>query len=225
MPAFILFAKGQVTLFTMEDGTNRSGVALPKPKDVVATVHEMQNGRYHYDLPRDMSDGARFKKTTARMSNAQRLDPAVDGSPIKAKLSLVETGSKSSTVTKKGLVAVARDANNEIRKALGDRVKLRLGERAFDFGAGYESLDGYCINGTIGVALDADDAVGVARHEVIHALRDPKVFGGTHGAFSKAEWQTLVRAACKNKALRDRIARNYADLSDAAQIEEAVAEL
>lgn len=161
----------------------------------------MHNGQFHYDLSRDMSDGARFKKTTARMSNAQRLDPAIEGSPVTLNLELAESNIKSVPVNRRGLIAVARDVNREIRKTLGDRVKLRLGAKAFYFGDGYNNLDGYFINGTIGVALDANDPVGVARHEVIHALRDPKVFGGTHGAFTKAEWQTLVRTARKAKAI------------------------
>lgn len=70
----------------------------------------------------------------------------------------------------------------------------------------------------------ADGPIGTLRHEIIHALRDSALWGSSHGLFTKAEWQGLVREARKNKALMDETKRKYGDLDATAQMEEAVAE-
>ncbi len=35
-----------------------------EPKDVIATLREMRDGTFHYDLNRDVGDGARFNRTS-----------------------------------------------------------------------------------------------------------------------------------------------------------------
>ena len=62
-------------------------------------------------------------------------------------------------------------------------------------------------------------------HEIIHALRDPARWGGTHGLFSAEEWRALVRAARADAGIRARVEAAYGDLDAAGQAEEMVAEL
>ncbi|WP_223814436.1 PLxRFG domain-containing protein [Roseicitreum antarcticum] len=71
----------------------------------------------------------------------------------------------------------------------------------------------------------ADSPVGTLRHEIVHALRDPGVWGKPYGLFTKAEWQGLVAAARANRPLMTRIDLTYPDLNQAARLEEGVAEM
>lgn len=79
--------------------------------------------------------------------------------------------------------------------------------------------------GEIDVNAAAADPVGVARHEIIHALRDPQLWDNTHGLFTPDEWKALVRAARADKALMQRVERAYKDRPATVQTEEAVAEM
>lgn len=79
--------------------------------------------------------------------------------------------------------------------------------------------------GEIDVNAAAADPVGVARHEIIHALRDPQLWDNTHGLFTSDEWKALVRAARADKALMQRVERAYKDRPATVQTEEAVAEM
>lgn len=61
-------------------------------------------------------------------------------------------------------------------------------------------------------------------HEIIHALRDSARWGGTHGLFTREEWQALVRAARADKAIAARVKAAYGDRPAIEQAEEMVAE-
>lgn len=57
------------------------------PKDVIATIRETNEGNFHYDLGRDMSDGARFTppaegEAAVRMDDAQVRSPALEGNSV-----------------------------------------------------------------------------------------------------------------------------------------------
>ncbi|MBP0484681.1 PLxRFG domain-containing protein [Sagittula salina] len=119
--------------------------------------------------------------------------------------------------------AMTADLNTELaRLGFGGRVKAAAWRKIT---AGPLRLDGFYDDGQIGVAEDAADPRSVLNHELIHALRDPDLWGGEAGIFTRAEWQALVRAARADKALMDRIRREYADASTQVQTEEAVAEM
>ena len=62
-------------------------------------------------------------------------------------------------------------------------------------------------------------------HEIVHALRDASRWGASHGLFTPDEWRALVNKARADEALIARVTEAYPDLSAAAQIEEAVAEM
>ncbi|MGN7869540.1 PLxRFG domain-containing protein [Paracoccus sp. 22332] len=62
-------------------------------------------------------------------------------------------------------------------------------------------------------------------HEIVHALRDPARWGGTHGLFAAQEWRSLVAAARADAGIRARVEATYGDLDATGQSEEMVAEL
>ncbi|HEV8035536.1 PLxRFG domain-containing protein [Yoonia sp.] len=133
---------------------------------------------------------------------------------------------ESPAQVKRDLDRIADEIGREIGRTTGQKVSFHLSEEAYNFGKGYEALDGYFLDGVIGVSASAPDGpVGIARHEVIHALRSRDLFGGEAGAFSKEEWRTLVRAARKNKRLRDQVDQFYEGKSESIKIEEVVAEM
>src|SRR5258706_1346529 len=73
-------------------------------------------------------------------------------------------------------------------------------------------------NPWIVVALDAADALGVARHEAVHYLKQ-------FGFFSEKEWFNLTRAARDNDWIKKfRIDERYPDLDMPSKLEEAIAE-
>ncbi len=78
---------------------------------------------------------------------------------------------------------------------------------------------------TVTVSEASGDVLGVMRHEIIHALRDPRLWDKPYGLFAEAEWKALVRAARSDKALMARVDAAYPDLPTAAKTEEAVAEM
>jgi len=68
--------------------------------------------------------------------------------------------------------------------------------------------------------------IGATRHELIHALRDPALWGGRpYGLFTQAEWRELVRAARSDKEIREWVDGGYPDLSTDKKSDEMVAEL
>src|SRR6266404_1627562 len=73
-------------------------------------------------------------------------------------------------------------------------------------------------NPWIVVALDADDALGVARHEAVHYLKQ-------FGFFSEGEWETLSRVAREQDWVKKfGIDKRYPTLDMAAKLEESIAE-
>jgi hypothetical protein len=91
------------------------------------------------------------------------------------------------------------------------------------------SADGYYVEGLIAVALDADTAGAgttfTLNHEIIHALRDKRLWGRETGLFRATEWRTLERAVLADTARMAEINARYRDLSESQRAEEAIAEM
>lgn len=216
-------------------------------KDVITTIREAQNGTFYYDLNTDVSDGARFSlsnsdEATVRVGNAQVLDPALEVGPATLNLE-IDAGfvkarradfdaAAGDTITsapeaRKAMRKVRRALRDELaRFGIGANITLDVREGVIDNFPGIGAMDGYFLDGVIGIAADTPGGyMGVLRHEVIHALRNPQLWGKDHGLFTANEWRALVRAARQNTRLMDQVAEDYDGLSETDRIEEVVAEM
>jgi N12 class adenine-specific DNA methylase len=120
--------------------------------------------------------------------------------------------------------AVIQDLKAELKQAgIEGRVRLHIAPK---FNHQGQTLDGYFLDGMIGVGTEAHDgAMGILRHEIIHALRDSRLWGQSHGLFTPAEWRALVRAARTDKRLMDQVSEMYPNLTGPDLVEEAIAEM
>lgn len=199
-----------------------------RPRDVIATVREGTDGKYHYSLSRDMSDGARFmvpkdsQTSEGIAANGQRPLPAMEGNPVELNLQFAEPSIKPVEVA--AFPAISKMLAKEMQAhGLGGKISPRVVRGLV--GASGVPILGRQRGASIEVNADAPDAVGVMRHEIIHALRDPSIWGEDYGLFTQAEWQALVKGARADAAISERVERDYADKSAAVRTEEKVAEL
>ena len=193
------------------------------PRDLVAHVMETKDGNLHYDLSRDMSDGARFLREGADTSiTAGRY--GLEDNPVELNLDFAEQEIKPEVVPVTGLKALALAVEAEVVKhGLAGKVTPRVVRGLL--GASGVPIQGRQIGNIIEVnPAAADGMVGVMRHEIVHALRDPALWDAPFGLFSRAEWLGLVNEAKADAALVAKIAEKYGDKSQAVRTEEAVAE-
>lgn len=162
-------------------------------------------------------------KEVAREITGQKLPEDVDvsGGAIRSRRR-IEDG-QPDALTMRG---IQRALNAELsRLGIAGPVSVTAWRKIKD---GPLALDGFygLGSGEIGVAADArDPARSILHHELIHALRDPSLWGGEAGIFTRDEWNALTRAARQDKALMESIRTEYPDASAAVQAEEAVAEM
>jgi predicted RNA methylase len=134
-------------------------------------------------------------------------------------------------IDKGGVTQLHRELRAEL-KALGvdHRITLDVQPDTINF-PNLDPMDGYFLDtaigeGVIGVSATAEEGPkGVLRHEIIHALRRPELWGGTHGLFTAEEWKALVFAARKETALRAEVDELYPNLAEAGKNEEVIAEM
>lgn len=62
------------------------------------------------------------------------------------------------------------------------------------------------------------------RHEIIHAMKAPDIWGNEFGLFTRGEWEALVRAARSDIKIRKWVSDHYGDQPPDIQTEEMVAE-
>ena len=193
-----------------------------RPRDLVAHVMETRDGNLHYDLSRDMSDGARFMRDGAETSIAANRY-GLEDNPVDVNLDFAEDESKAEAVPVGALKSLAFEVQSEVaRHGLAGKVTPRVVRGLL--GASGVPIQGRQAGNVIEVNPAAADPIGVARHEIIHALRDPKLWDEPFGLFTRAEWLGLVKEAQADADLTARIGRMYRDKSADVQAEEAVAE-
>jgi Large polyvalent protein associated domain 39/Large polyvalent protein-associated domain 3 len=200
-------------------------------KDVIATIRETNEGRFHYDLGRDVSDGARYNRfqdgeTAVRMSETQVRSPALEGSSVEINIDYADQ--QFNLLPKPILPSAFRDIsvllNQELRAAgLDGKVSGALVRNLV--GAAGIPIQGRQAGSVIEVNAASSNPLGVMRHEIIHALRDTGLWGKPYGLFTAEEWRALVKAARADKDIVARVQRAYPDLDATGQTEEMVAEL
>jgi N12 class adenine-specific DNA methylase len=192
-----------------------------QPRDIVAKVKETRDGKFHYDLSRDMSDGARHMRASGRDVAAAI---GLEDNPVDINLDFAESEINGDAVPVSSLRDIARMAAAEIAQAgLEGKVTPRVVRGLL--GASGVPIQGRQRGAQIEVNPAAPDARGVMRHEIVHALRDADLWGNPYGLFKPEEWRALVKAARADNDLMERVQRVYGDRSATVQIEEAVAEL
>ena len=209
--------------------SNRDAVGIGEGKPAPDGVSDAWNGRTRGGAP---SAGRRTLKrgillnTLAHAESGQR--PGLLERSLRESRQLVRDGlqgtfysrlqssAKVSDLSDKSLGPadfrlLAEDVQAEIGKSIpGGRITGRLVR-------GLADAEGIPIQGRqrgAGIEVNPaapDGVLGVARHEIIHALRDAGLWGKPYGLFSQSEWQGLVRAARADKALMADIATRYKD--------------
>lgn len=124
-------------------------------------------------------------------------------------------------------VELVQSVNAELQRLLGGNADVTASDRLFSTGeAGAPGeVHGYAnrvrlsdgqVRYLVHYALSAEDALGTARHEVIHVLRN---------TLTPEEWETLARAATDGKWMeKHNVAARWRDLNYEQQLEEAIAE-
>lgn len=124
-----------------------------------------------------------------------------------------------------GAAALGRRLEAEFAKSGLPGFAVAVSERLFGTlpsGTEFE-LDGAYYQGAVLVSMAGNrDPMATARHELVHALRDAKLWGRDYGLFRKAEWDALERAAKADPRLAE-VAALYE--SDADAVEEVIADL
>lgn len=210
-----------------------------KPRDLVAHVMETRDGHFHYDLSRDMSDGARFMLREAETAiTGSRY--GLEDNPVDINLDLAPSpdkpfGGDDPEITEADIMAITREMNAEIeRTGISGKVNARVVRELYSRTTGhriYGRMDhvGYR-RGEISIEArrrdeDGVDPIGVMRHEIIHALRSEGLWNRKGGLFTEAEWRELVAAARAEPGIVKSVAERYPHLDQPKRVEEMVAEL
>lgn len=193
-----------------------------QPRDVVAKVIEAADGSFHYDLSRDVRDGARFRRTSIG-SEAYGLED----NPADLNLAFRSPADNTAQLLDTKRAAIKRDLRAAwSRLGLPDAVRLKVVDGLFGMDAEGNKvpIDGSYVRGLAQVALDSTEgALNTLHHEAIHMLRDPHLWGRPFGLFTEAEWRALETAAAREWMDKHRIGQLYHDLPLHHQIEEAIA--
>jgi|GEM_PF-310513 len=193
------------------------------PRDIVVKVKETREGNFHYDLSRDVSDGARHMVTSGRdVATAIGLED----NPVSLNLDFApqKINRAELSVPVAALRAIS-DALAAEMKTTGLDGKVSPALVRTLLGRAGVPIQGRQIGAQIQINAAAADPIGVLRHEIIHALRDASLWSKPYGLFTRDEWQSLVSEARKDAELMARVKDAYDDLSETGQIEEAVAEM
>lgn len=197
-----------------------------KPRDVIAHVMETTDGNFHYDLSRDMSDGARFMREGADTSITDSRY-GVEDSPVDLNLEFAPASRKEdAAIGGDDLRVMARDLNAmpEIA-AMGGRVPVRVVSDLVSHVTGNPILGRFNAGRSDIEVRAGGDAKGVMRHEVIHALRSERLWGKPFGLFTAPEWRELARMAKQQPEIVASVRKRYAEKPPEVQTEEMVAEL
>jgi hypothetical protein len=201
-------------------------------RDVVVQVRQGTDGKYYYNLSRDTSDGARFMvpedvgTSEGIAANGQRPLPALEGNPDALNLEFAPDSRKTDPeVQEDDLRALTKALNGmpEMR-GLEGRVTVKAVRRLVSHVTGNDILGRFTARDGIEVRAGRG-AIGVMRHEIIHALRSEKLWNAPYGLFSGPEWRELVRAARAEPEIVRSVMARYKDQPPALQAEEMVAEL
>lgn len=206
----------------VEKGLDPAGIRNMKPY-VVQFTKDVQSGDIALNAkePRnDRRDNASAleadaaKQEAARKEEAKEKRARVTGEPAP------RADGQPTPETMKTIVAAV---NAQIKESgLEGKVTARAWRKIEN---GPMKLDGFYMNSRIHVSASSrDSTIDVARHEVVHALRDPELWNAKYGVFTQAEWQGLVKAARSDTDKMREMRRLYGDQPESVIVEEVIAE-
>lgn len=201
----------------------RAAVSLDGvPVRVIAMVRELPDGTFHYRLAKNRDAGDRAIQPPVGEREARTLpDQALESAASDINIEI--EGPEINGVPTSALRSITASVRKILAgHGLGANVSPAV-VRGLLSASGVPVLGAYQ-NGQIRVNANAADPGHVARHEIIHALRDKGLWGKDYGLFTQGEWQALARAARRNEAIRQAVEKAYPDLPTRAQTEEMVAE-
>ena len=132
-----------------------------KPRDLIVTVREDALGKYHYDLSRDVGDGARFMRdggNAVRMGGAQVRNPALEGNTVELNMELAPKEGKTPPRSAPDRVAAVL---SDVLRRVGLKGKV-MGRAVRGLRDGAFVLAGRYQGGVIAVDDAATDPLGVA---------------------------------------------------------------
>jgi protein-L-isoaspartate O-methyltransferase len=189
---------------------------------LIATVRQLPDKTFHYDISRDAGagrsgteSGLRYLEDTGSALEGTRADINMDPASV-----IFNREDLRRDITAR--------VNTELeRVGIGHKVRARIVPVLMATDAGrFMTVSGSYKTGEIKITPNsAESVMDVLHHEIIHALRDSTLWHRDYGLFEQSEWRALARAARAHPGIMEDIATRYADLSTAAQTEEAVAEL
>ncbi|KEP68805.1 hypothetical protein DL1_08435 [Thioclava dalianensis] len=188
---------------------------------VIATVRQKRDGTYHYDLSMDRGASG-FSTATAQDKNSRA--SALEGDPAPINLEIADEKVKMLPRERVEMRRISHDLNR-LAAEVGISGKVTATAVRGLFDAAGTPIRGRYHAGRVEIDADAADRARVMDHEIIHALRDAKLWDRPYGLFTRAEWQTLIAAARQRDDLRKRVAQAYPDLSQSNQLEEVIAEM
>lgn len=207
---------------------------------LVATVRETADGKFHYDLSREIGGGR--TRSAEPLGQARLGEPALEGAsdvnidfasdPAKTGESDISgtepfpdiTKMSSSEYLKWAHSADAMAIDAALKEAL-DRVGISSRVGAVLSPRTNRSARGSYRRGWITIFRQGNSWRRTLDHEIIHALRDPHLWGDEKGLFTADEWRALVRAARRDDDIRSWVEKTYANYPTADLSEEMVAEL
>ncbi|TRW94932.1 PLxRFG domain-containing protein [Paracoccus sp. M683] len=187
-------------------------------KLVHMVIREMQDGRMFYDLNLGSDVSARAEGPMD--AREARMEPELQISADTLNIAFADAEINSDP---KLTPALARQINEVAHAELA---KVGIGRQVSAEAGGAGKATGSYHAGVIRILRNRGRGwKHTLDHEIIHALRDGDLWGGSHGLFTAEEWRTLVKAARSDAAIKARVEKAYSDKSTVQQTEEMVAEL
>lgn len=207
--------------------------------DLVATVREMTDGTFHYDLSKDFDGEAKGSATLTARDESRA--SALEGGLADVNIEFADDSGKSPAgwgeveadppLTEGAMQSILADLKAEAAASgLEGKITVRLVRNLVNAaGVQVQGMFGRSVaDGAAGIQVRAGAEVGeigVMRHEIIHALRSESLWGRPFGLFTGPEWRALAMAAKADAGIRKNVLSRYPDLSPQKQTEEMVAEL
>lgn len=203
------------------EGTDRTGAIVifegenaETGEPVILEVQQTQQQTPESDeqwLVLNVWDGEPEPAPKPKTDEEMRLED--DGGPAAAEMR-GDTVGADPAFTEDAARAVTRRLSQEVAKALPDaKVSVRLVRDLYSLKDGKPIMGRANPDGSIEIsaraARNADGAVGILNHEIIHVLRNPDLWRGSDGLFRGREWSRLVAAAEANPDLVAAVNANY----------------